>query len=135
VRYVFAVFFVLFFLGWLAFDMPVALRLIDPATGFYAREVDPIFRDPPLWLKAVSWFAFVYGPFYCAIAAGFLTGADWVPYVALPLAGMILATTGIYFVEEIAGDVRPLNWTLFYLLNVPYLVVPPLAAVWSIFYS
>jgi hypothetical protein len=132
-RPVFAVFFALFFVGWLVFDMPAALGLIDESTGYYAREVDPIFRDPPVWLQAVGWFAFAYGPMYGAAAYGFIRNATWLPYLLLPLAGMIVATTGVYFAEELAGDVRPTNWTLFYVLNVPYLVVPPLAALWSVF--
>ena len=128
---VFAVFFALFFAGWLVFDMPAALGLIDESAGFYAREVDPIFQDPPLWLKTVGWFALAYGPFYGAAAFGFIKRATWLPYILLPLAGMIVATTGIYFVEELAGEVKPTNWTLFYALNVPYLVIPPLAALYA----
>lgn len=131
--FVFGIFFALFTLGWFAFDMPVALKLIDPAKGFYAQQVDPIFQDPPPWLKGVSWFAFLYGFFYGTIAAGFFLAADWLPYVALPLAGMCFATTTVYFYEEHVGDVKPLDWRLFYLLNIPYLVVPPVAAVYSIF--
>ena len=134
-RIVFAVFFGLFFVGWLVFDMPAALGLIDESSGFYAREVDPIFQDPPIWLQAVGWFAFVYGPMYGAAAYGLIKRATWLPYLLLPLAGMIVATTGVYFVEELAGDVRPTNWTLFYVLNVPYLVIPPLAAAWSVLRS
>ncbi|HYZ93542.1 MAG TPA: hypothetical protein VFA34_14305 [Actinomycetota bacterium] len=131
-RVVFAVFFALFFVGWLVFDMPAALGIIDESTGFYAREVDPIFQDPPLWLTAVGWFAFAYGPMYGAAAFGFVKRATWLPYLLLPLAGMIVATTGIYFVEELGGDVRPTNWTLFYVLNIPYLAIPPLAAIYSV---
>lgn len=130
-RVFFAVFFALFFVGWLAFDMPAALGLIDESTGWYAREVDPIFRDPPLWLKTVGWFAFAYGPMYGAAAYGFIKRATWLPYLLLPLAGMIVATTGIYFVEELAGDVRPRNMAIFLALNLPYLVIPALAAVRS----
>lgn len=128
---VFAVFFALFFVGWLVFDMPAALGLIDESTGYYAREIDPIFRDPPLWLKTVGWFALAYGPFYAAAAYGFLRRANWLPYVLLPLAGMVVATTTVYFVEELAGDVRPLNRTMFFILNTPYLVVPVVAALYS----
>lgn len=127
----FAVFFALFLVGWLVFDMPAALGLIDESTGYYAREIDPIFRDPPLWLKTVGWFALAYGPFYAAAAYGFVRRAPWLPYVVLPLAGMVVATTTVYFVEELVGDVQPLNWTMFYVLNTPYLVVPVLAAVYS----
>jgi EXPERA (EXPanded EBP superfamily) len=128
----FAALFALFFIGWLAFDMPVALGLVHEGTGWYAREVDPIFRDPPSWLKTIGWFAFAYGPAYAAIAYGFLRRSSWLPYVLLPLAGMVVATTGVYFVEELTGDVQPLNWAMFYLLNGPYMIVPILAAIWLI---
>ena len=126
---VLAVFFALFCVGWLVFDMPVALGLIDESVGWYAREVDPLFQDPPLWLQTVGWFALAYGPFYAASAIGLWRDRPWLPKVLLPLAGAITATNVIYWVEEVAGDVPPANWTIFALLNVPYLVIPPLAAI------
>ena len=129
---VFAIFFALFCLGWLVFDMPAALGLIDESTGWYAREVDPIFQDPPLWLETTGWFALVYGPLYGLSAYGFIKRATWLPFVLLPLAGMIVATTTVYFVEELAGDVRPTNMAIFFALNLPYLVVPPVAALWCV---
>jgi hypothetical protein len=93
---VLAVFFALFFVGWLIFDMPAALGLIDESTGYYAREIDPIFRDPPLWLRTVGWFALAYGPAYAALAYGYWRNRWWTTYVALPLAGAVIATTTIY---------------------------------------
>jgi hypothetical protein len=128
---VFAVFFALFFVGWLIFDMPAALGFIDESTGWYAINVDPIFQDPPLWLRTVGWFALAYGPFYGASAYGFLKRKLWLPYALLPLAGAVLATTTVYFVEELAGDVPPTNMPLFYALNVPYLVIPVAAALYA----
>ncbi len=132
VEIVFAVFFALFFVGWLAFDMPAALGLIDESTGWYASEVDPIFQDPPLWLTTIGWFALAYGPAYAAAAFGFVHRASWLVYVVLPLAGAITATNTIYWVEELAGDVPPANMTIFVALNLPYLVIPPLAALWCV---
>ncbi len=126
---VFAVFFALFCLGWLVFDMPAALGLIDESTGWYAREVDPIFQDPPIWLQTIGWFALAYGPAYAASAYGFFRGSTWLRNVLLPLAGAITATNTVYWVEELAGDIPPVNMTIFVALNLPYLVVPPLAAV------
>ncbi|MFD4369164.1 EXPERA domain-containing protein [Rhodococcus sp. NPDC058521] len=128
----FSVFFVLFFIGWLAFDMPVALGIVYEGNSLYAREIDPIFRDPPSWLQTISWFAFAYGPFYAAAAYGFVRHTSWLPYVVLPLAGMMVATTAIYMIEDATGDVQPLDWAAFYLLNGPYIVVPVLAASWLI---
>jgi hypothetical protein len=126
---VFVVFFALFCVGWFAFDMPAALGLIEESTGWYAREVDPIFQDPPLWLRTIGWFALVYGPAYGAIAYGFFRRRAWLSSVLLPLAGLITATNVIYWVEELAGEVPPKNMTIFVALNLPYLVIPPLAAV------
>lgn len=104
-------FFALFFIGWLTFDIPVALGFVYKGTGWYAREIDPIFRDPPSWLNTVGWYAFAYGPFYAATAYGFIRRSSWLPYVVLPLAGMEVATVGIDFVEELTGDVQPLVTT------------------------
>jgi hypothetical protein len=125
---VLGVFFVLFFAGWLAFDMPAALGLIDESTGWYAREVDPIFQDPPLWLTTIGWFAFAYGPAYAATAYGLFRRRAWLPKVLLPLAGAMTATNTIYWVEELAGEIRPAHMTIFVALNLPYLVIPPVAA-------
>jgi hypothetical protein len=128
----FAAFFAWFFIGWLTFDIPVAFDIHTKSTVWYAREIDPLFRNPPSWLKIFGWFALAYGPFYAATAYGFLRRKSWLLYVLLPLTGMMVATVLTYFAEEITGDVQPLNWTLFYVMNSPHLVVPPLAAVWLI---
>ncbi len=126
---VLAAFFVAFCIGWLVFDMPVALGLIDESTGWYAREIDPLFLDPPLWLETIGWFALAYGPFYAATAYALIRRRSWLPAVLLPLAGAITATNVIYWVEELTGPVPPRNMAIFVALNLPYLVVPPLAAL------
>lgn len=128
----FAVFFSLFCVGWLVFDMPVALGLIEEETGYYAQEIDPIFQDPPLWLVTVGWFALAYGPAYAASAYGFVRRRNWLPQVVLPLAGAITATNTIYWVEELFGEIGPANMPVFVALNLPYLLVPPLAAVYCL---
>jgi hypothetical protein len=126
----FAVVFGLFFVGWLAFDKPTKVGLVDASTGWYANEVDPIFIDPPRWLETIGWFALVYGPAYAALAYAFYRGRDWwMPIILLPLAGMITATNVIYWVEELTGPLPPKNMPIFLALNAPYLVVPPLAAL------
>jgi hypothetical protein len=65
VELVFAALFALFLIGWLIFDMPVALGLVNKSVGWYAREIDSIFLHPPSWLRTVGWFAFAFGPFIC----------------------------------------------------------------------
>ncbi len=129
---VFAACFAVFFIGWLTFDLPVALGLIYKGTGWYAREIDPIFRDPPSWLRTIGWFAFAYGPFYLLTAYGFFRSRPWLPYVLLPLAGMVVTSTAIYMIEDATGGVPPSNWAVFFFLNGPYVLVPVLAAAYLI---
>ena len=45
---------------------------------------------------------------------------------------MVAASTAIYIAIDATGDVPPSNWTMFYLFNGPYIVVPVLAAIWLI---
>ena len=131
-RAVFAALFALFFIFWLTFDLPVALGLVNESAGWYAREVEPIYLHPPSWLSSFVWFPFAYGPFYLLTAYGFFRSKSWLPYLLLPLAGMVVASTAIYIVIDATGDVPPSNWTMFYLFNGPYIVVPALAAIWVI---
>lgn len=128
---VFAVFFGLFTLGWLVFDLPAATGVIDETTGFYAREIDPLFRDPPLWLEAVGWMAACYGPVYAALAYGLVRGRRWVDVLALPFAGLITGSNAVYVTVEVFGDLPPANPAVFWLLNTPYFVVPVLLAIRS----
>lgn len=77
--------------------MPVALGLVNKSVGWYAREIDPIFLHPPSWLRTVGWFAFAYGPFYLVAAYGFFRSKQWLPYLLLPLAGMVVTSTGSFW--------------------------------------
>ena len=83
-------------------------------------------------LSSFVWFPFAYGPFYLLTAYGFFRSKSWLPYLLLPLAGMVVASTAIYIAIDATGDVPPSNWTMFYLFNGPYIVVPALAAIWVI---
>jgi hypothetical protein len=44
----------------------------------------------------------------------------------------MVVMVGTYFVEELTGNVQPLNRTMFYVLNSAHVVVPVLVALWVI---
>lgn len=123
-----AIFFALFTLGWLVFDLPTAFGIVDETTGWYAREVDPLFRHPPLWLQVVSVMAACYGPVYAALAYGLWRRRPWVHTLVLPFAGVITGTNLVYLSVEMLGDEPPLRPGIFLALNLPYLIVPILTA-------
>jgi hypothetical protein len=132
VELLFAALFALFFVGSLNFDFAVPLGVVNPSVAYYMREVDPIFLDPPSWLRAVKWFEFAVGPLYLVTAYGFLRSKSWLPYVMLPLAGVVVATTGMCMAADLTGEVPPSNLAVFYAFNVPYIVVNILAATWLV---
>ena len=113
VELLFAALFALFFVGSLNFDFAVPLGVVNPSAAYYIKEVDPIYLDPPSWLRAVKWFAFAVGPLYLMTAYGFLRSKSWLPYVMLPLAGLVVSTTGIYMVADLTGEVPPSNPAVF----------------------
>jgi hypothetical protein len=115
---VLAILFVVLFIGWLGSDGGATFGLLDRSTGWYANEVDPIFRHPPSWLVTSGWFGFAFGPLYALSAYGLFRRSTWVTYVVLPLAGMAVVANGIYLVEDLGGDVPPLNLAWFYTFNV-----------------
>ncbi len=115
-----AILFVVLFIGWLGSDGGATFGLIDRSTGWYANEVDPIFRNPPSWLVTSGWFGFAFGPLDALAAYGLFRKSPWVSYVVLPLVGMAVVANGIYLIEDISGDVPPINLTWFYIFNVPY---------------
>jgi hypothetical protein len=125
-----AILFVVLFIGWLGSDGGATFGLIDRSTGWYANEVDPIFRHPPSWLVTSGWFGFAFGPLYALAAYGLIRRSPWVSYVVLPLVGMAIVANGIYLIEDLGGDVPPTNLTWFFVFNVPYTLIPILAAIW-----
>jgi hypothetical protein len=127
-----AILFVVLLVGWLGSDGGATFGLIDRSTGWYANEVDPIFRNPPSWLVTSGWFGFAFGPLYALAAYGLFRKSPWVSYVVLPLVGMAVVANGIYLIEDLSGDVPPTNLTWFLVFNVPYTLVPVLAAIWVV---
>ena len=88
-----AILFVVLFIGWLGSRR--TFGLIHRSTGWYANEVDPIFRNPPSWLVTSGWFGFAFGPLYALAAYGLFRKSPWVSYVVLPLVGMAVVANGI----------------------------------------
>ena len=131
IELVFAALFALFFIFWLTFDLPVALGL---ATSRLAGTRGRSNRLPPSAIVAEGYrlVPVRVRPLLLQTAYGFFRSTSWLPYLLLPLAGMVVASTAIYMAINATGDVPPSNWTMFYLFNGPYIVVPAVAAIWVI---
>lgn len=101
----FAVLFVLFFVLWINQDLLIPLGMSSKSSEYYSTRVDPITHDPPSWVKTIQWFAFATGPFFLVTAFAFFRNKRWLPYVVLPLAGAMVAITGIYMIADVTSEV------------------------------
>lgn len=118
----------------LLFDVQTALDLDmhDPsanplvqANAWFARTVDPILLDPPLWFRVMCGVsAFVYGPFYIVLVYAFVRGRDWIRVPALMYASAILLSMVVVWAEAAFGSVRPRDLPFFMAVYAPYALLP-----------
>ena len=98
------------------------------ANYWYASSTDPLFMNPPVWMRLVTGLsAFVYGPFYLILVYCLLKGKNWIQLPAVIYASMIIIIKGfIVFGVEFFGEpqYRTLNVLKFLLFNLPYVLLP-----------
>ena len=98
------------------------------ANYWYASDTDPLFMNPPVWMRIVTGLsAFVYGPFYLLLAFALIRGKNWIQLPAVIYATLIAGLTGIVvFGVEFFGEAafRTPNPAKFLAFNLPYVLVP-----------
>ncbi len=103
------------------------------ANYWYALNTDPLFINPPFWMRIVTGLsAFVYGPFYLLLAYCLIKGLNWIQLPAVIYATMISSLTGIVvFGVEFFGEApfRTPNPQKFLLFNLPYVLIPLLLLI------
>ena len=100
---------------------------------WYAHDADPLFMDPPVWMRFVTGLsAFVYGPFYILLALSLLRGWNWIQLPAVIYATAISVITGvIVFGVEFFGEpeFQTQNPAKFLAFNLPYVIIPILLLI------
>ena len=112
---------------------PDSLNPLARANYWYAIDADPLFMNPPIWMRIVTGLsAFVYGPFYLVLAYSLLRGKNWIQLPSVIYATMISGVTGIVvFGVEFFGESawRTPNPAKFLVFNLPYVLIPILLLV------
>jgi|JI10StandDraft_1071094.scaffolds.fasta_scaffold915473_2 hypothetical protein len=87
---------------------------------------DPIFDQPPLWLKVMCWIeVLVFGPLYFISAYALKSRAPWARSVVLPFAGALLYSTIVYFALELGSERVPgTNDLVVLVVNLPWTLLP-----------
>ena len=107
---------------------PDSANPLARANYWYALDADPLFMNPPVWMRIVTGLsAFAYGPFYLLLAYALLKGKNWIQVPAIIYATLISGITGIIvFGVEFWGEAawRSPNPAKFLAFNLPYVVIP-----------
>lgn len=87
---------------------------------------DPIFEQPPLWLRVMCWIeVLVFGPLYFVSAFALEHRKPWARSLILPFAGALLYSTLVYFSLELGSEAVPgTNDVVVVLVNAPWTVLP-----------
>jgi hypothetical protein len=101
---------------------------------WYARAFDPVFLDPPLWLRIMCAIdAYVFGVCYLVFIFAFAKGRSWVRVPALLYGSAIVYSTLVYFGWEFLDEANRARAHLLavFVVNIPYTVVP-LLLMWRV---
>ncbi len=89
-------------------------------------QFDPIFEDPPLWLRIMCWIEVLcFGPLYLVSAWALSRNAAWAKIVILPFCGALFYSTIVYFALELGSDRIPgTNDLVVLAVNAPWTILP-----------
>lgn len=111
-------------------DLATATGPLGRAWYFYASRWDPLFLEPPIYLRVMTGIdEWVYGPMHLALIYAFVRRRAWIRLPALLYCGAIVYSTLVYFLTEFLSEGHRANLAMVTVVNVPYTIVPCLL-VW-----
>ncbi len=115
-------------------DLSTARDVFGRSWYWYARSFDPVFLDPPLWLRIMCTIdGYVFGACYPVFIYAFVRGRNWVRIPALLYGSAIVYSTLVYFGWEFLDEANraEANLLAVFVVNIPYTVVP-LLLMWRV---
>merc|ERR1711916_187373 len=104
---------------------PVAQWMTHLWQRLYITPFDPIFDNPPLWLRVMCWIeVLVFGPLYLVSAYLLRVNHRLQSVVVMPFAGALLYSTLLYFFLEFWDPVPGTHTAGVLLINCPWIVLP-----------
>jgi hypothetical protein len=114
------------------FNQPSENPIVN-ANYWYAEGTDPLFQNPPVWMRIVTGLsAFVYMIFYIILVIALWRGWNKIQLPSVIYATMIAGITGIIvFGVEFFGEPewRTPNPAKFLMFNIPYVLIPILLLI------
>lgn len=98
---------------------------IKGAFYWYATTFDPLIALNPLWLQIVSGIsAFVFGPFYIALAYALVRRRPWIRRLALAYCVAMLYSMVLFLGVHGFGEPHPPSLGIVIAMYTPYVLFP-----------
>lgn len=115
-------------------DLSTSTSVFGRSWYWYASNFDPVFLDPPLWLRLMCGIdGYVFGAFYPVLIYAFIGGRNWIRIPALLYGSAIVYSTVVYFgwefLDEANRAAADLLWVV--IINIPYTIIP-LLLMWRV---
>ncbi len=92
---------------------------------WYGRTFDPVLMARPAWWRATIWIdSIFFGPFYAFAIYAYIKGKNWIRFVSIVWASVMLTNVTIILFEETVGEHASPELMRVYLANLSWIVFP-----------
>jgi hypothetical protein len=99
--------------------------LVDALQDTWARNVDLIFLERPVWYKAFMWWEMLFfGPYYAAAIYALLRRRNWIRMPSIVYSSVMLTKMSVIVAESLWGQFASPCPLLSVGAHVPYIVIP-----------
>jgi hypothetical protein len=98
--------------------------LID-LVHWYGRRFDPVLMARPAWWRATIWIdSLFFGPYYAVAIYAFVKGRNWIRFVSIVWASVMLTNVTIILFEEVNGVHASPELMRVFLANACWVIFP-----------
>jgi hypothetical protein len=100
-------------------------RALVDLVHWYGGRFDPVLMARPAWWRATIWIdSLFFGPYYAVAIYAFIKGKNWIRFVSIMWASVMLTNVTIILFEEIVGEFPTPDVTRVLLANAAWVIFP-----------
>ena len=99
-------------------------KMVD-LVHWYGHNFDPVLMARPAWWRATIWIdALFFGPFYAVAIYAYAKGKNWIRFVSIVWASVMLTNVLIILFEEVCGEHASPQLARVFLSNAAWVIFP-----------
>ena len=92
---------------------------------WYGHNFDPVLIARPAWWRATIWIdSIFFGPFYAVAIYAYWKGKNWIRFVSIVWASVMLTNVTIILFEETVGEHASPQLARVFLSNAAWIIFP-----------